>query len=445
MPRSLERVNLHAAGIDIGSRFHAVAVPPGSSPTGRDVEFFDTFTSDLEALAKWLIECGVDTVAMESTGVYWIPVYELLVHCGLEVLLVDTRQIKYVPGRKTDFLDCQWIQELHTFGLLRPAFRPDDEICQLRAYVRQRSMLIKEGSKHIQHMQKALEQMNVKLPEVLREVTGMTGMAIINAILSGERDPQRLAALRHGRCKNSEETIAKALQGNWREEHLFELRQAVDLWRHYKSKIAECDVEIEKLLGEQAGLVEETPFPCSGAGGGSKRRNELHFDGRAALLEMTGVDLTAIEGIDELTALTVVSEVGIDMSPWSNSGRFSSWLALCPGNNKSGGRNRSGRNRRSANRAAQALRLAAQTLWRSKSALGAFLRRKAAHRGKAVAIKATAHKLAVLVYSMLKHGTEYVTKSQEHYEQQYRERRIANLKRHAKDLGFTLTEQAASA
>lgn len=213
LPPSLKRVNLHAAGIDIGSKSHWVAAPPGTSPDGQDVRPFDTFTMDLEALVDWLVTCGVDTVAMESTSVYWIPVYELLESRGFEVLLVDTQQIRFVPGRKTDFLDCQWIQELHTFGLLRAAFRPDDLICELRAYVRQRGMLITEGSKHIQHMQKALEQMNVKLNTVLREVTGTTGMAIINAILGGERNPEVLASYRHGRCKEDEATIAKSLIG----------------------------------------------------------------------------------------------------------------------------------------------------------------------------------------------------------------------------------------
>lgn len=439
LPRSLKRVNLHAAGVDIGSRFHSAAVPPGSSTDGQDVKNFDTFTADLAALADWLETCGVDTVAMESTGVYWIPLYEVLEGRGFEVNLVDTSQIKYVPGRKTDILDCQWIQELHTFGLLRAAFRPDDTICQLRAYVRQRGSLITDGSMHIQHMQKALEQMNVKLTEVLREVTGKTGMSIINAILDGERDPQRLATLRHGGCKNDEATIAKALTGNWREEHLFELRQSVDLWLYYKGKIAECDTEIEKHLGEQVDLTDGESLAPAGKGR-SKRRNDLHFDGRTALFRLTGVDLTAIEGIEELSALTIISEIGTDMSRWSDAKKFASWLKLCPGNNRTGGRNRSGRNRRSSNRAAQAFRLAAQTLWRSKTALGAFLRRKASHRGMPVAIKATAHKLAVLVYSMFKYGTEYVSRSQEQYEKQHRERRIANLKRHAKDLGFALAE-----
>ena len=392
-------------------------------------------------MADWLEECGVDTVAMESTGVYWIPVYEILEVRGFEVILVDTSQIKYAPGRKTDYLDCQWIQELHTFGLLRGAFRPDDFICQVRGYVRQRSTLVREGSKPVQHMQKALEQMNVKLNSVLREVTGKTGMSIIEAILDGDRTPEKLASLRHKQCKHDEAEFVKAMQGNWRDEHLFALRQSVDLWRYYKTKITECDVEIAKLLGEQPNISGDKSL-ASGRAKRPNRRNELNFDGRTMLFQLTGVDLTSIEGIEESSALTIISEIGTDMSPWDNAKRFASWLKVCPGNNKSGGYNKSGKNRRSANRAAQALRIAAQTIGRSKTALGAFYRRKAATRGAAIAIKATAHKLAVLVYSMLKYGTEYVTRSQEDYEQKYRDRQVRFLKRQAKRLGFHLSESA---
>jgi transposase len=443
IPRSLKRINHHAAGVDIGSRFHAVAVPPGSSEDGEDVKFFDTFTIDLERLANWLAACGVNTVAMESTGVYWIPLYEMLEERGFEVLLADTRQIKFVPGRKTDYLDCQWIQELHSFGLLRGAFRPDDQICQLRGYVRQRAMLISESSRHIQHIQKALEQMNVKLVEVLRDVTGKTGMRIIDAILNGEHDPEVLAALRDRRCKHDEQTIAKALRGHWRDEHLFALKQAVVRWRFHTSLIAECHTMIEEVLGYLPDLSDGQPLPDGGSK--PKRRNEPDFDGRALLYQIAGVDLTAIEGIEGVTALTIISEIGTDMSRWANAHKFASWLALCPGNNKTGGHNRSGRNRRSTNRAAQAFRLAANGLWNSKSALGAFLRRKAAHRGKSIAIKATAHKLAKIVYSMLRYGTEYAMKSQDYYEQQYRERRVSNLHRHAKDLGFELVSAKETA
>ena len=439
LPPHLKTVNEHAAGIDVGSRQHSVAVPVGSCAPGDEVLFFDTFTPDLNALADWLERCSVDTVAMESTGVYWIPLYELLVERGFEVLLVDTSQIKYAPGRKTDYLDCQWIQKLHTFGLLTGAFRPDNEICQLRGYVRQRSMLVVEGSKPVQHIQKALEQMNVKLTSVLRDVMGKTGLSIIEAILDGQRTPEELARFRHANCKEDASTFVKALQGNWREEHLFSLRQSLDLWRYYKTKIKECDIEIEKLLGDQfdlSGGKELAPRKTKRP----NRRNELSFDGRTLLYQMIGVDLTEIEGIEESTALTIISEIGTDMNPWGNAKRFASWLKLCPGNNKTGGYNKSGRNRKSANRAAQALRLAAQTVARSKTSLGAFYRRKAATRGSSIAIKATAHKLAVIVYSMLKYGTEYVTRSQEQYEQQYRNRQLRNLKRQAKRLGYQVLE-----
>jgi transposase len=444
LPRHLKRVNLHAAGIDIGSRQHSIAVPIGSCAPGEEVKFFDTFTPDLEAMADWLADCGVETVAMESTGVYWIPAYEILEVRGFEVILVDTGQIKYAPGRKTDYLDCQWIQELHTFGLLRGAFRPDDLICQLRGYVRQRGTLITEGSKPVQHIQKALEQMNVKLKTVLREVTGKTGMSIIDAILAGERNPSKLASLRRKQCKHDEADFAKAMLGNWREEHLFALKQSVDIWRYYKTRIAECDAKIENLLGEQPDMSGEKGL-ASGRLNRPKRRNELNFDGRTMLFQLTGVDLTAIEGIEESTALTIISEIGTDMSHWDNAKRFASWLKVCPGNNKTGGHNKSGKNRRSANRAAQAFRLAAQTVTRSKTSLGAFYRRKAAHRGSGVAMKATAHKLAVLVYSMLKYGTEYVTRSQEHYEKHYRKRQVSHLKRQARRLGFLLSENTETA
>lgn len=442
LPRSLKRVNLHAAGVDVGATFHAVAVPPGSAKDGLDVRSFNTFTRDLERLVNWLTECGVDTVAMESTGVYWIPLYEMLEERGFEVVLADTRQIKYVPGRKTDYMDCQWIQELHTYGLLRGAFRPADEICQLRAYVRQRSMLVSESSGHVLRIQKALEQMNIKLTEVIRDITGKTGMGIITAIINGEHDPQILATLRDGRCKNDEKTIAEALRGHWRDEHLFCMKQAVDMWRNHTIMINECHSKIEEVLGYMPDLSGGQPLTSPGKSA-TKRRNDLNFDGRTALYEMTGVDLTAIEGINEVSALTIVSEIGTDMSRWDNSHKFASWLALCPGNNKSGGYNRSGRNRKSKNRASQAFRMAANGLWNSKAALGGQLRRIAARRGKGVAIKAIAHKIAKIVYSMLKYGAEYVAKSQDYYERRYRERRISNLKRHAKDLGFELTPKAA--
>lgn len=438
LPPGLERVNLHAAGIDVGGGMHAVAVPTGSSRDGGDVKEFEAFTEDLHAIADWLEECDVRTVAMESTGVYWIPLYELLESRGFEVHLVDPRQLKSAPGRKTDILDCQWLQQLHTYGLLRGGFRPNENICRLRSYVRQRATLVRYASYHVLHMQKALDQMNIKLRRVITEVTGTTGMRIIKAILQGERDPHTLAAMRDARCKNDQAAIAKALEGTWREEHLFELKHAVELYETFQEKIRECDHEIEDYLAtlETTGARHpQSDLPTS-----KRRRNAPHFDVQTALHRTSGVDLTRIEGIDATTALKVISEIGLDVSAWPTVKHFASWLSLCPGNNKSGGRQRSGRTVRSSNRIAEALRLAARSLWNSKSATGAYLRRKAAHKGMPKAITATAHRLARYVYRMLKYGTDYAVKSQEEAEQRLKEKQIKSLQRRAAALGFELTQ-----
>ena len=442
LPPGLEKVNLSAAGIDVASGMHAVAVPPGSSPDGEDVKEFEAFTSDLYLIASWMKECGVTTVAMESTGVYWIPLYEVLESLGFDVRLVDPRQLKRAPGRKTDILDCQWIQRLHTFGLLSGAFRPDEQICTLRGYVRQRAMLVEYASHHVQHMHKALEQMNIKLKRVITEVTGVTGMRIIRSILAGERDPSKLAAMRHGRCKNDEETIAKSLEGTWRQEHLFALRQAVDLYDAFQGMIKQCDEAIEEYFAIlECTAARHEPGKRTGT---TRRRNEPHFDAQKLLHQFSGVDLTRIEAIDGNTALKVISEIGVDVSAWPSVKHFSSWLCLCPGNDKTGGRQRSGRTTPSANRVASALRLAARSLWNSNSAMGAYLRRLAARKGMPKAITATAHKIARMVYFMLKYGTEYVVKSQDEYEQQHKERQIKNLKRRANLLGFEVTQTPQS-
>jgi len=439
LPEALDRVNLHAAGIDVSASLHHVAVPVGSSPDGEDVKEFGAFTVDLYAIAEWLKSCGVNTVAMESTGVYWIPLFEVLESIGFEVFLVDPRQMKSVPGRKSDIMDCQWIQTLHTFGLLRGAFRPPEHVCVLRSYVRQRAMLVTYASHHIQHMQKALEQMNVKLNHVITEITGVTGMTIIRAILNGERDPHRLAVHRDRRCKADEATIAKSLEGTWREEHLFALRQAVNLFDVYQQQIEACDRAMEALLEGW-----ETSEPCHqlhAASKGKRRRNQSHFDLHTVLHRVSGVDLTRIEGIDASTALKVISEIGTDVNRFPSVKNFSSWTSLCPGNNITGGKRRSGRTRPSANRVAVALRVAARSLWNSKSATGAFMRRQAAHKGMPKAITATAHRLARMVYFMLKYGTEYVMRSQEQYEAEHRARVVNNLIRRAKTLGFSLVPQ----
>lgn len=437
LPPELSRVNLSAAGIDVGATSHFVAVPPGRDE--ETVREFGAFTGDLHRLAGWLRKCGVDTVVMESTGVYWIPLFELLEQRGFEVKLVDPRQLKHAPGRKTDILDCQWLQQLHTFGLLSGAFRPPNDICVLRGYLRQRGMLVRYAADHIQHMQKALTQMNVKLQHVVSDITGVTGMNIVRAILDGERDLQTLAAFRDPHCKQDGATIAQSLQGNWREEHLFALQQAVELYDAYQGKIAACDGRIEALLGSYPDRSGGTPPPRRK---GKKRTqgNAPRFDVHGALYRMTGVDLTTINGVDEHTALKLVSEVGTDVSPWPTVKQFTSWLGLCPGSKVSGGKVLSSRTKSCASRAAEAFRLAANGLHRSPSALGAFLRRKKAQKGAPKAITATAHKLARIFYFLLKYGHPYVDPGQDAYEQQYRQRAISNLRRRARGLGYHIVE-----
>lgn len=434
LPESLHQVNLDAAGIDVGAESHFVAVPKDRDT--EPVREFAAFTCDLHRLADWLEHCGIQTVAMESTGVYWIPLMELLEERGFEVELVDPRRLKQVPGRKTDVLDCQWIQQLHTFGLLASAFRPVDEVCVLRTYMRQRSMLIKDAARHIQHMQKALTQMNIKLQHVVSDITGATGMGILRAILDGERDPQKLASLRDYRCKHSVETIAKALEGHWREEHLFELRQAIALYDFYQQQIAQCDERLEPCLQRFEDRTDGQQVPKK-----KGKRNKGHapaFDIRQYLYQMTGVDLTDIDGIEAYSALQLISEIGLDMSRWSTVKHFSSWLGVCPGNKISGGKRLSGRSKQNACRAAAILRLCASSLARSQSALGAFYRRKRAQLGAPKAITATAHKLARIIYSMLRDGTEYVDPGVEYYEERYRQRALSNLHRSAKRFGFKL-------
>jgi transposase len=434
LPASLKHVNLNAAGIDIGADEHYVAVPEDRDE--QPVRRFGAFTIDLIAMADWLESCEIDTIAMESTGVYWIPLMEILEERGFEVLLVDPRKLKNVSGRKTDVLDCQWIQQLHTYGLLTGAFRPSDEICGLRSYVRQREMLIRQAAEHVQHMQKAMAQMNVKLSQVLRRVTGKTGMRIIRAILDGERSPEKLAEFRDGRCQHDEATMAKALHGNWRPEHLFALRQAVELYDFYQEKIAACDYELEAKLGSFSDAQEG--LATLGSKPKSQPSHPLAFGGHDELYRITGVDLTEVPGLATPTILTIVSEIGLDMTRWRHVKAFASWLGLCPGSKISGGKVLSSRSKASANRAAAAFRLAAYGLQHSNSYLGAFCRRMKAKMGPAKAITATAHKLARIVYAMLLGRVPYTEKGLDYYEEEYRQRRVANLKRNARELGFQL-------
>jgi transposase len=434
LPRHLQQLNLNAAAIDIGATAHFVAVPEGRDRVS--VRQFATFTADLHALADWLTHCGVDTVVMESTGVFWIPVFEILETRGFKVLLVDARHVKNVSGRKSDVLDCQWLQQLHTYGLLQGAFRPPEQIVVLRSYLRHRAMLVRSAATHIQHMQKALQQMTVLLHQVVTDITGVTGMTIIRAIVAGERNPQRLAQHRDPRCKSSEAVIAKSLEGNYREDHLFALEQAVALSDTYQAQIAACDARIEQYLARMEHVMAE-PLPAP-AKPRSQRANHRHLDARTHLYQITGVDLTRIDGIEAATAVTLISEIGTDMSRWKTVNHFVSWLGLCPGTKVSGGRRLSSKTKPTANRAATALRIAASTLHHSRSALGAYYRRMAARLGKPQAVTATAHKLARLVYTMLKNGSEYTDAGQDYYERQYKERAVRNLERRAKDLGFEL-------
>jgi len=422
----------NAAGIDIGSASHFVAVPPDRDD--EPVREFPSFTVDLNRIANWLSECGVDTVAMESTGVYWIPLFELLESRGFTVLLINARHVKNVSGRKSDVLDCQWIQQLMTYGLLSGAFRPGEEVCVLRSLWRQRSMLLKSQARHVQHMQKALTQMNIQLANVISDVVGETGQKILRAILGGERDGYVLAAMKNGRIHASEEEIAKSLQGNWRAEHLFELKQAMAGFDFIGSQIAEADHEIEQQLQR---LQAHDGEPAKGKKRG-RARNAPRFDLRAQLFKMCGVDLTRIDGIDVTTALTVVSETGSDMSRFPKVGNFTSWLGLCPGTKITGGKVMSGKTKRCANRAAQALRLAAAALRTSQSALGAYFRRMCSRMDKPSAITAAAHKLARLIYAMLTKGEEYTDQGQAYYEERYREHVIHNLSQRAAKLGLKM-------
>ena len=433
-PAGLSQLNLNAAGIDVGASSHFVAVP--ADRTEQPVQEFEAFTADLYRLAEWLAECGVETVVMESTGVYWIPLFGVLEERGFQVMLVDPRRIKNVPGRKTDVLDCQWLQQQHTYGLLSGAFRPEDEIRRLRSYLRQRAMLVEYASQHIQHMQKALTQMNVKLQHVIRDITGKTGMAIVEAIVNGERDPRKLARLRDPRIKADEKTIARSLQGHWRAEHVFELTQALELYRVYQGRIAECDHEIEAQLERFEDRSDGEPPEANG-----KKRNQKNaprFDAQGQLYRMTGADLTRIDGVDAYTALKVISETGIDMTRWQSAKHFASWLGVSPNNRVTGGKVISSRTKPSANRAAKALRLSANALHRSDSALGAFLRRKKSHLGAPKAITATAHKLARIIYAMLRYGQQYVDAGSEYYEHQYHQRALHTARRRAAQLGYHL-------
>lgn len=426
-----ELVHPHAAGIDLGNLSHWVAIPPDRS--GETVREFCTTTGALEAMADWLCEQGVRTVAMEATGVLWVPVYELLERRGLEVCLVHAAHVKNASGRKTDVLDCQWIQKLHACGLLRASFRPDDKVVVLRSYVRQRAELVRAQGAYVQRMQKALTQMNLRLPIVVDDITGVTGLCIIRRILDGERNPHVLAALRDRRCKHTEAEIAEALHGNFRDEHLFALRQSLATFEHLERQLADVDREMEqalRALHDDPRVDQTTPLAPA-----SKKirvaQKDLGFDARTLLRDKAGADITDITGVSLLTALTIISEVGTDMTRWPSDGHFAAWLGLAPNRRVSGGKEISSRSRhRNSNRAAAAFRMAASSVHHSDGPLGNFYRRKVP-KGKPLAVTATAHRLARWVYAILKHGTKYVEQGLAAQQVREQQRHIASLRRAA--------------
>lgn len=423
----------NAAGIDIGATEIFVAVPVDRAI--ENVRSFPTFTQDLYSLADWLTACGIKTVAMESTGVYWIPLFQILEDRGFEVCLVNARHVKNVPGRRTDVADCQWLQFLHSVGLLRASYRPDQEVCAIRSLLRHRKSLVQMAATHVNHMQKALDQMNLQLHHVISDITGLTGLAIIDAILGGERDPVVLARLRHERIKASEEVIAKSLVGDYRAEHLFTLRQSVRAYRSYQTLIDDCDAEIRRCLDEfkpptEAAGTERADPKGKGQSNGGVLRNELK--------RVFGVDLTRIPGIRTGIAQTLFGEIGPDFTKFRSASAFASWMGLCPDNDISGGKVLWVGTRKVKCRAATALRMAAQSLHHSKSGLGDFYRRMRAKLGAPKAITAAAHKLARIIFHLVTTRQEFDDSRFAADQLRYERRQEAKLRSKAKALGFQL-------
>jgi transposase len=434
---TLPCVHPHAAGLDLSQSEIWAAVPADCTPT--PIRKFGTFTPDVLALADWLTACRIDTVAMEATGVFWIPLYEILEAKGFEIFVVNARHIKNVPGRKSDVQDCQWIQYLHSVGLLSRSFRPDAQMAALRAYIRHRTSLLESRAAHIQHMQKALQQMNVQLTQVLSDITGSTGLAIIRAIIAGDRDPQHLAHLRDRRCARTEADIAKALTGNYRPEHLFALKQALALYDDYTAYVQECDAEIERYITSLAPETDDLPPLPPSTKSHSNSKNAPSYDARTLLYRLTGVDLVAISGLNENTVQTILSEVGLDMNRWPTEKHFCSWLGLAPHNDISGGKVLRSRTLRARNAAGQAFRLAAQAVSRSpRSVFAAFFRRVKGRLGAEQAMVATAHKIARTFYHILKNRTAFHDIGAVEYDRQAAERELAHLRQRAKKLGYAL-------
>ena len=438
----LEVVHAYAAGIDVGNSAHYVAVRPDRDP--QPVRRFECFTADLHRLADWLQSCGVQTVALQSTGVYWIPLYDILEERGLQVYLVNARHTKNLPGRKSDVQESQWLLKLHTYGLLNNSFQPPSEIRVLRTYWRQRAQHVSGAATCIQRMQKALTQMNIQLANVISDLSGVTGQLIVRAVVAGERDPRKLAELSHPRIQASRGEIAKSLEGNWRQELIFVLQQEIELYDIYQRRVAECDQQLQQHLTRFADTVppqakEEGPQKKKG----KQNKNNPHFHLADELERITGVDLTRIDGVDVMVTQTRVSEVGLDMSRWKTEAHFASWLGLCPDNRISGDKVLSRGTRHVVNRAATAPRLGASTLLRSQTYLGAQYRRLRSKLGAPKAITAMAHRLARLVYRMLKYGQQYVDKGAEYYDERNRQQQIEFVRKKAAQLGLQVTAALA--
>jgi transposase len=435
----LEQINFNAAGIDIGSSEIWVCVPHDRDE--RFVQCFDTFTVDLHQLANWLKACDVDTVAMESTGIYWIPLYRILEERNIDVYLVNAQETKNVPGRKTDIKDCQWLQQLHTYGLLKASFIPNKEIRKLRDLGDHRDNLIRHRSTQIQYMQKALHLMNIQLDNVITDITGKTGMAIIRDIISGQREPAVLAKYRDPKCKNPQEVIEKSLEGCYSDEHIFQLKQSLELYDFFSQQIIDCDKEIQNLYSQFEPVAEPEDLPPSHKKN-NRTKNEMDFDLRGQLFRITGVDLTAVDGLNVHTVHTVLTVTGVDMTPWKTDKHFASWLRLCPKNDKTAGKIIRKSTGKTKNKATLALKQTARSLQRSKSYLGAYFRKMKALHGHDKAVTATAHKLARIIYHMLQNKQPYVDRGEDYFIEQNKEREIHKLFKKAAKLGFYLHPEA---
>lgn len=457
---NLPVIHPHAGGLDAGSVRHAVCVPEDSVPEGQsNVREFGAFTADLDNLVEWLLDCGVQTVAVEATGVYWLALAQKIEDAGIELVLANARHVKNVPGRKTDMKDCQWIQRLHSYGLLNGSFRPSQDICRVRSLMRHRENLGRLGGQAIQHMQKALQQMNVHVHHALSDLNGETGLRILDAILAGERDPKKLVELRDKQCsKTSKEELEKAMEGDWREEHLFVLRQSLETYRHVVKQVGQCDQEVEKALAavvlpEPAEPPEPAPKnPQAKAQPKPKKKFQRRKGGMGVKRDLTaelqrvcGVDLTQVIGLNVLGVLIIISEIGLDMSRWRSAKAFCSWLGLCPGNKISGGKVLDSRTVHVINRVSILLRTVAPSVGRSDSWLGVFHRRMKARLGPAGANTATARKLACLIYHLLRYKEEYIDVDQLLFTEKIRKQRIARLRKQAEELGLEVTERQKAA